>query len=483
MEQVIFEPTLAGWRGVARELLARAVSPEAVSWVEETSEQSALSFTNVSHCRTEEAAATRPTFRIPQAFMPIAAIVALHSNRQRWSLLYRVLWRLTHGEGRLLEIPVDPDHIALTRLEKAVQKDAYRMRAFVRFRETKLDGEPWYVAWYEPEHHTLTLNQGFFVERFANMRWSILTPARCMHWDGTTVTFSDGATKSHAPADDGVEELWIEYYSSIFNPARIKPAAMQAQMLKRNWKNLPEAAVIEPLLREAPKRSAAMIARSEFLRSRNSDYGRAQPPVGGDLQELRGAAAGCRACPLWKTTTCTVFGEGPQDARLVLVGEQPGDKEDRAGRPFVGPAGQLLNSALAQAGIDRGSLYVTNAVKHFKHEPRGKRRMHKTPAQQEVAACRPWLEAELRAIKPSLIVALGITAARSVLQAPVRVTEERGRVLQSELGRTLVTIHPSALLRLPPGRDFQTELDRFVADLKRVRSAPEFGPLDLTDGR
>ncbi|MBX5462693.1 MAG: UdgX family uracil-DNA binding protein [Steroidobacteraceae bacterium] len=469
MQQVRFEPTFEGWRNAARESLARGLPPEALSWVELTSPQSALDLTSANE--SHKAAATSSQFRIPRTYIEIAKTVALHSSPRRWALLYHVLWRLTHGESKLLEVPVDPDVIELMQLESAVKKDAYRMRAFVRFRGTRLGEEPWFVAWYEPEHDTLALNQKFFAERFANMRWSILTPARCMHWDGTVITFSPGARKVHAPAGDGVEQLWVEYYSHIFNPARIKPAAMQAQLLKRNWKNLPEAAVIEPLLREAPRRTAAMIARSEFLRVRETDYGLAQPPVGADLQELRSAAAGCRACPLWKTATCTVFGEGPRDAHIVLVGEQPGDGEDRAGKPFVGPAGQVLNDALAQAGIDRRVLYVTNAVKHFKFEPRGKRRMHMTPAQQEIAACRPWLEAELRLLEPSLIVALGATAARSILQTPVRVTQERGRVLKSEFGSTLVTLHPSALLRLPPDKDFRAELDAFVADLRKVRAA------------
>lgn len=470
MHLVTFEPTFESWRGVARGLLERAIPPERVSWVEATNEQMPLLPSTGLDSDEQLPTGAGSAVRVPKNFIDVAARVALHSDDRRWSLLYRVLWRLTHGEPKLLEIPIDPDHMELSRLEHAVQKDAYRMRAFLRFRETALGSERWFVAWYEPEHDTLALNREFFLDRFSNLRWSILTPRRCMHWDGTTLSFSAGTSKPIATSD-GIEQLWIEYYSSIFNPARIKPAAMQAQLLKRNWKNLPEAKVIAPLLREAPRRTASMIERSEFLRIHDADYGFAQPPVGADLPALRAAAAQCRACPLWKTTTCTVFGEGPADARVVLVGEQPGDQEDRAGKPFVGPAGQVLDDALAQAGIDRESLYVTNAVKHFKYEPRGKRRLHKTPGQREMAACRPWLQAEIGVIRPSLIVALGATAARSVLQAPVRVGEERGRVVVSELGDTLVTIHPSALLRLPPDRDFRIEFERFVADLRNVRSA------------
>ncbi len=158
--------------------------------------------------------------------------------------------------------------------------------------------------------------------------------------------------------------------------------------------------------------------------------------------------------------------------RIVLVGEQPGDAEDRAGKPFVGPAGQLFDRALAQAGVDRSQLYVTNAVKHFKWEPRGKRRIHKTPSAREIAACRPWLRAELDLLKPQLIVALGATAAHSVFERSVRVTGERGRILDSSFGKTLVTLHPSALLRLPDDRDPELEFQKFVADLRGISSVP-----------
>jgi uracil-DNA glycosylase len=433
-------------------------------WIHRAHEQNAFDFTaGVSI----EAGPTN--LRVPRAFMEMAEAVSLHSSDQKWSLLYRVLWRLTHGEARLLELPVDADIIALNHFAKEVKKDAYRMRAFLRFRQTKLNGETWFVAWYEPEHDTVALNEEFFVGRFANMRWSILTPKRCMHYDGDRVTFSEGVARGTVN-EDQVEPLWIAYYSNIFNPARIKPAAMQAQLLKRNWKNLPEAVVIEPLMREARRRSDSMIARSEFLREpvTEVEWLAHVPPGLRDLDEMREAAKTCRACPLWKTATCTVFGEGPQNARVVFVGEQPGDIEDRAGRPFVGPAGQLLDRALAAAGVERNETYLTNAVKHFNFESRGKRRIHKTANSREIAACRPWLAAELGVIHPELIVALGATAARSLFAAPVRVTEERGKFLDSELGRVLITVHPSSLLRLVEGQDFENEFAKLVADLRLI---------------
>ena len=188
---------------------------------------------------------------------------------------------------------------------------------------------------------------------------------------------------------------------------------------------------------------------------------------GNELETLREQAADCRACPLWKDATQTVFGEGPQHAQVMLVGEQPGDKEDLAGKPFVGPAGQMLDRALEQAGIDRSKVYVTNAVKHFKFVPRGKIRLHQKPKTAEIKACRPWYERELAAIKPDLVVAMGATAAQSVFGKIMPVNKNRGRLIDLDEGpRTLVTVHPSYLLRLPDAEAKAREYRRFVEDLK-----------------
>jgi len=190
------------------------------------------------------------------------------------------------------------------------------------------------------------------------------------------------------------------------------------------------------------------------------------------LPRLREAAAGCRACPLWETGTQTVFGEGAARATVMFVGEQPGDQEDRQGRPFVGPAGRLLDEALVEAGIDRTAAYVTNAVKHFKWEPRGKRRIHAKPSWAELAACRPWLEAELATVRPRVLVCLGATAAQSLLGKQFRVTKERGKWVDSDLAEHVTaTIHPSAILRQRDDESRHRELKTFVEDLKLVASA------------
>jgi uracil-DNA glycosylase len=187
------------------------------------------------------------------------------------------------------------------------------------------------------------------------------------------------------------------------------------------------------------------------------------------LATLRSAAAGCKACDLWKLGTQTVFGEGSATARVMMVGEQPGDKEDLQGRPFVGPAGGVLDKALAAAGIDRNDVYVTNIVKHFKWEPRGKRRLHKKPNSLEISACRPWLEAEIKVVKPEVVVLLGATAAQGIMGTQFRVTQQRGQWVQSNIAPlVLATVHPSSILRAPDDDSRHEEMRKFVADLKKV---------------
>jgi DNA polymerase len=187
------------------------------------------------------------------------------------------------------------------------------------------------------------------------------------------------------------------------------------------------------------------------------------------LPALRAAAAGCKACQLWKLGTQTVFGEGSATARVMMVGEQPGDKEDLQGRPFVGPAGGILDKALAAAGIDRNDVYVTNIVKHFKWEPRGKRRLHKKPNVLEIGACRPWLDAEIKVVKPDVVVLLGATAAQGVLGSQFRVTKQRGQWVQSNIAPlVMATVHPSSILRAPDDDSRHEEMRKFVADLKKV---------------
>lgn len=354
------------------------------------------------------------------------------------------------------------------------------MKAFVRFRQVEGPaGETW-VAWFEPAHRVVEKTAPFFVRRFTTMRWSILTPDGSAFWDTNELTLGPAATADMAPAEDEIEEFWKTYYASTFNPARLKTGTMQSEMPKRYWKNLPEASLIPGLVAQSLERTEAMVASpapapnprlGRTLARLNRDRSFDEGFTPSNLQELDQAVQACRRCPLWRDTTQGVCGAGPKAAQLMIVGEQPGDQEDLAGRPFVGPAGQVLDAGLAEAGIDRGDAWVTNAVKHFKHEPRGKRRIHRTPLVSEVSACRWWLDAERRLVKPRVIVTLGATTALGVLNRKVAVTRERGRAVpQADGSQVVMTVHPSYLLRLPDEDARVAERRRFVEDLKLARA-------------
>jgi DNA polymerase len=361
-----------------------------------------------------------------------------------------------------MEDAADPLVGRLARLAKEVGRDLHKMRAFLRFRELAGEDGPRFVAWFEPEHHIVRANAGFFVDRFASMDWSILTPDLSLHWDGRTLREGPGATRDDAPAGDPIEAVWKTYYASIFNPARMKVGAMLKEMPRKYWKNMPETALVPGLIASAQARESGMIEK-------------ARTSVGGNIQAawaaLRDEAAACTRCHLHRHATQTVFGEGPVDAALIFVGEQPGDQEDLAGTPFVGPAGQMFDRAIAEAGIDRSGVYVTNAVKHFKFEQRGKRRIHQKPDAGEITACRWWIEQEKALVKPQVTVALGATAARSLFGKAMAIGKERGRAhMLPDGSEAWITIHPSFLLRLPDRDAAAAEFENFVADLKAVKA-------------
>ncbi len=470
MREVRFPPGAGfdAWRESARALLRDAVPPEDVSWT--TGAQAGL----LAEAGTTKHDAMPAAGRVPRDFPPLASAVLAHSHPQSPALAYRILWRLTHGEPRLLELVTDADIVRARACEKSVHRDAHKMKAFVRFREVAApDGEPVFVAWFEPEHYVVEQLAPFFVRRFAGMRWSILTPYRSVHWNGHDLSFAPGTTRSEAPSNDALEDLWRTYYASIFNPARLKVKTMTSQMPQKYWKNLPEARLIPGLVREAAARRDAMVEQTLAAPNRKI-RGPAEPASvpAGSLSEVRRLAHDCRRCDLWKPATQTVFGEGPAHARVMLVGEQPGDQEDLAGKPFVGPAGKLLDRALEAAGLDRKALYVTNTVKHFKFEPRGKRRLHKRADADEQHACRPWLDAEIERVKPEFIVCLGSIAAPAMLGGGFKLLKERGQWRGLDDGtRVIATVHPSYLLRLPDAETQEQGFADFVADLRRVTDA------------
>ncbi len=450
-----FPTDFDSWRSLARRFLAEGTTPEDILWVPSTDPQPAL-FTPAENAGR---AADRKAPRVSKAFLEIAQLAACHRDPSRWSLLYRVLFRLTHSEPHLLAIESDPDISTLLQFRHQVHRDMHKMRAFVRFR--KAGGE--YIAWHRPDHHIVELNAPFFVRRFGAAPFAILTPDRSAYWDLQLLRFGPGVPRSEAPPEDALEELWLAYYASIFNPARVKVKAMKTEMPVRHWPTLPETALIPGLLAQAE-------SRVENMAKKQPDSAARFVPESHALPVLAEAAKGCQGCALYQFATQTVFGEGPPQARVILVGEQPGDSEDREGHPFVGPAGRVLDQALEEAGVDRKDVYVTNAVKHFKFIERGKRRLHQKPGGTEISACRPWLEAEIAAIRPEVIVCLGGTAAQSVMGRAVKVLTERGKLIPHHWApQALITIHPSAILRAP--EELKDEHYRgLVCDLQLISS-------------
>lgn len=341
MKQVRIEPSFEGWQSSARELLREGVPPEEVEWTENGG----------SPALAAGPPAAAGAHRVPRRFLELARHVARHPSADRWTLLYRVLWRIVHEDHDLLESKGDPEVARLLRME------------------TEL------------------------------------------------------ARETQAPV-----------------PATVREPGGQAELAL----DLQPAAASAPLL----------------------------VPPGASIMELREAAARCTGCELYRTATQTVFGQGPPDARVVLVGEAPGDQEDLQGAPFVGPAGQVLDRALAEVGLKREDVYLTNVVKHFKFVQRGKRRLHETPRDRDVLACRPWLEAELQAVGPEVLVCLGATASRAIFGPSFRLLKQRGEFFETRWARrTLATLHPSAVLRADEPAAQERLYSLLSQDLRTVTAA------------
>ena len=461
--------TATAWRDAARGLAAADMPPDEVAWRYGDNAPGLF-----------DAPAAPPAaggLTVPRAFVGLADAVVWHADPQRFARLYALLWRL-RGTPGLMADRGDPALARLRAMEKAVRRDMHKMRAFLRFREV---GEPVaprraFAAWFEPAHHIVEPNAGFFVRRFGDMDWLIVTPDRSARFEGGALTLGPGQPRPEIP-EDATEELWSTYFRNIFNPARLNVRAMRAEMPRRYWANMPEARAIPDLVASAEARATAMRDAAPtlppaFARAvKDRPMPKDQPPAPGSLKALHDAAAGCTRCDLYKSATQVVVGEGSTDAEMMFVGEQPGDQEDLAGRPFVGPAGRLFDELVEKAGIDRKKTFVTNAVKHFKFAPRGKRRIHQRPDAGEIQACQWWLEAERKLVQPLLIVAMGATAAESLTGTGKGILKRRGKIEATfDNVPVFLTVHPSYLLRLPNEELKATERERFRQDLAAAQA-------------
>ncbi|MGF6181594.1 putative DNA metabolism protein [Massilia sp. UYP32] len=480
------------WRAVARELLRAGVPPEAVTWgapgadlfsgapasqAAAHNEGDLLSSPAKPQAAEQEPSnATAPRPHVPRSLMEMLQTAACYRDHDRWAFLYRVIWRWQQGEHDV-QSPADPDGQRLHVMVKAVRREVHDMHAYIRFRERPIEaGAPHFVAWFEPSHDVLPQVAEHFVARMGKVSWMIATPDASVLWDGATLHHTGPLMSSAADLDDAGEALWLTYYRSIFNPARLNTQVMNSHIPSRFWKNLPEGALVPSLVSQAGL-GARRIGQVEAVGRRS---GRTIPIEAEQAQPERQQPSKldeCRRCDLWEHATQAVGGEGPKHAQIMLVGEQPGDQEDLAGQPFVGPAGKLLDRVFEQAGVERKGVYITNAVKHFKWEPRGKRRLHKTPAQKEIEACHYWLEKEIATRKPKVIVAMGATALKSVLQAGSATLKDKlGRPIRHGDSWVVTIYHPSYVLRVP---DEASKHEAFSVMVKGLKLAQEL--LDRPD--
>lgn len=452
MIQAQFDKTFEGWRKKAREFILEGIPPAQINW-----SQDELSLFTIE--TAFEKVPLKTELKVPPDFIHMMENVSYARDENRWNLMYRILFRLVHENPNLLKIPVDPDIREAELLEKSVRKDIHKMHAFVRFKKSEIDGEEVYIAWHRPEHFTVRPGTPFFARRFGDKRWSIFTPDESAHWDLKELTFGPGMEQKDFHTTDNWDELWKSYYKSIFNPARIKIKMMKSEMSPKYWSSMPETSLIAELVREAPKTLQKMAENINTIAVVDNKL---------SLTELKEKSSSCTACPLYKNATQTVFGVGPENAKIMIVGEQPGDQEDLTGKPFIGPAGELLAQALVQAGINKDSLYITNAVKHFKWIPRGNMRFHQKPSGPEMHACKPWLEAEIRKVKPDVIIALGATAATAIIGKLPKIKDERGKFITNlaSASNVIISWHPSAILRSLNDAEQTERYKQLVADLK-----------------
>lgn len=459
---------LHGFRKAVRWLIAEELAPQHV----------VFAIDDAPGLFGDEAVTDAPPVSIPKGVSRLIEQVVCHSDPERYALLYGLVWRVLNGERELLEVASDPLVHRIDLMARSVRRDLHKMHAFVRFR--RMGGElERFAAWFEPEHFILEAAAPFFVDRFRSMDWTILTSIGSARWNRHELTFGPPGHREDAPDEDSFEEGWRGYYESVFNPARVNPRAMRAEMPKKYWRNMPETAAIPGLIQTAAQRVERMIEQEATMPTKRTperalEAMRDQEPK--TLEELNAIIA--KAGPLVPGATQAVFGEGPHHAEIVFVGEQPGDQEDLQGRPFVGPAGKLLTKAMREAGIEREQAYLTNAVKHFKFEQRGHRRIHSKPTAGEVKHYRPWLMKELELVRPKLIVALGATAVLALSGKATPITRSRGRAKFGAY-EGYITVHPSYLLRLPDEATKREAYEAFVNDLRRIH---DLAQADLNTG-
>ncbi|MFP3566325.1 UdgX family uracil-DNA binding protein [Paraburkholderia sp. SIMBA_030] len=481
MQRIPIEPSFAAWRRAARALLRQGVEPGQIEWIESDDaaahgengisdparqDTHALAATgteatsgtsgasNASDTTTTATAFAVPA--IPRELLTRLKTAGCFRAPDRWALLYRVLWRWTHGERNVLD-PDDADSALLDQRIQAVERETDDLLALTLFRRRDPSmGPPEFVGWYEPHHDLLARAAARLAPRTGESTWMLTTPHGAAFWNGMLLRIGQplpdeaahsaqasaaNAMTGEAITSEPTEALWLAYYASAFNAA-------QSSVPLRYWRTPPAGPPLPAQLALARTRLGAQSAPVTVPDAPPVEYSALTPP----FREPTGPLATCRRCALWRNATHAVAGAGPAHAAIMVVGEQPGEQEDRQGEPFTGPAGQLLDAVLARAGVERAALYLTYAVKHYKWEWLDQQRVHRTPAQREVEACQYWLEEELTRIAPRVVVTLGPTALKALTGPHVNLSEYLGQTIAHD-GRLIVpTYHPSYALRTADAR-------------------------------
>ncbi|MFM0200869.1 UdgX family uracil-DNA binding protein [Paraburkholderia fungorum] len=488
MKHISIEPSFAVWRRVARALLRQGVEPSQIEWAESGSdaaaenpvrgddsggghavqssatavvESLASSLSSASTTGEPDAEFTRTAagcvdintggvLAIPRELLSWLRTAACFRAPDRWSLVYRVLWRWTHGERNVLDLG-DPDGALLDQRIRTVEHETDALLTLTLFRRRDPSmGPPEFVGWYEPHHDLLERAAARFANRMGESTWMLATPHGAVFWNGmllridrplveeyeqTTQTSTVSAMTGEAVTSTPTEALWLAYYASAFN-AQPSPVPL------RHWRMPPAGPPLPAHLARERSRLGAQSAAVTVPPTPPLEYSAMTPP----LREPTGPLATCRRCALWRNAKHAVAGTGPAHAAIMVVGEQPGEHENQHGKPFTGPAGELLDAVLARAGLERQALYLTYAVKHYKWETLDGKRVHRIPVRREVEACQYWLEKELTRIAPRVVVTLGATALRALTGAHVNLSEYLGQTIAHE-GRLIVPAwHPSYAL-------------------------------------
>nr|WP_255376454.1 UdgX family uracil-DNA binding protein [Acetobacter sp. DsW_063] len=446
------------WRSAARVLMSHRVPPDDVDW----SGRPGL-FTP----QEIPGFAGPHNVNVTGNFLKLAESVIWNSDPERFSLLYRALWRLCVRDGD----PLSQSDVLGRRLQllaKSVGRDIHKMHAFVRFHELPSTARRRFAAWFEPEHYILEPGSRFFMKRFADMDWMIATPRLTARFEGGVITYHPGGSKPSLPVDAS-EELWATYFANIFNPARIKTNAMRSEMPKKYWKNLPETRLIPSMLAGAEDRVGRMhVAGASTSRPgaaiistryRNSIEKTEENPE--NLSDAKRSSRQCRRCSLCESATQTVWGAGPENAALMIVGAQPGDREDLTGSPLDGDFGARLRELVTGAGFDLSETYVTAAVKHFKFRPEGGLRIPSAPSMAEIEHCTWWLDMELAFIRPQLVMALGAAPVFAMTGDDTALERRRGTF---ETGRHGGQVMIAGALLAKRDRALKKRDDVFAAD-------------------